>query len=87
VGNDHCLCDCFLSLLDTLLYLAVNRLIGFFHLTGQSYSIFFNGKELLFMAKKIGLFYGTQTGNTQSAAEMIQASLGQGLMILKPINI
>lgn len=29
------------------------------------------------MAKKIGLFYGTQTGNTQSAAEMIQAALGK----------
>jgi Flavodoxin. len=29
------------------------------------------------MAKKIGLFYGTQTGNTQSAAEMIQAMLGK----------
>jgi len=29
------------------------------------------------MAKKIGLFYGTQTGNTQSAAEMIQSALGK----------
>jgi Flavodoxins len=50
------------------------------------------------MAKKIGLFYGTQTGNTQSAAEMIQATLGKdnvdlidisgaGADDLKPINI
>ena len=29
------------------------------------------------MTQKIGLFYGTQTGNTQSAAEMIQAVLGK----------
>lgn len=32
------------------------------------------------MAKKIGLFYGTQTGNTETVAEAICAQLGEDLV-------
>ncbi|MCS6814260.1 MAG: flavodoxin FldA [Cyanobacteria bacterium] len=37
------------------------------------------------MSKKIGLFYGTQTGNTQTIAEMIQAKLGSSVVTLHDI--
>jgi flavodoxin I len=35
---------------------------------------------------KIGLFYGTQTGNTESAAELIQKALGADLVELHDIS-
>jgi flavodoxin I len=38
------------------------------------------------MSKKIGLFYGTQTGNTQTIAEMIQAKLGSTVVTLHDIS-
>jgi flavodoxin I len=38
------------------------------------------------MATKIGLFYGTQTGNTQDAAEEIQKAFGSGLVDLIDIS-
>ncbi len=38
------------------------------------------------MSKKIGLFYGTQTGNTQTIAEMIQAKLGSTMVTLHDIS-
>ncbi|MBF2047674.1 flavodoxin FldA [Leptolyngbya sp. NK1-12] len=34
---------------------------------------------------KIGLFYGTQTGNTQTAAEMIQKELGSNVVDLHDV--
>jgi flavodoxin I len=38
------------------------------------------------MAAKIALFYGTQTGNTQDAAEEIQKAFGSDLVDLKDIS-
>ncbi len=37
------------------------------------------------MANKIGLFYGTQTGKTETAAEEIQAAFGGDLVVLNDI--
>ena len=34
---------------------------------------------------KIGLFYGTQTGKTESIAEMIQAQLGKDVVDIHEI--
>jgi flavodoxin I len=38
------------------------------------------------MSKKIGLFYGTQTGKTESAAEMIRDALGGDLVTLNDVS-
>jgi len=38
------------------------------------------------MAKKIGLFYGTQTGKTETSAEEIQAAFGGDLVTLNDIS-
>ncbi|TFI54747.1 flavodoxin FldA [Mastigocladus laminosus UU774] len=38
------------------------------------------------MSKTIGLFYGTQTGNTESVAEMIQDEFGKDLVNLHDIS-
>lgn len=38
------------------------------------------------MAKKIGLFYGTQTGKTESIAEMIRDEFGDGVVTLHDIS-
>jgi flavodoxin I len=37
------------------------------------------------MVKKIGLFYGTQTGNTEADAEKIQDAFGGDIVTLHPI--
>ncbi|MBW4674092.1 MAG: flavodoxin FldA [Desmonostoc geniculatum HA4340-LM1] len=37
------------------------------------------------MSKKIGLFYGTQTGNTESVAEQIRDEFGGDVVTLHPI--
>ena len=37
------------------------------------------------MSKKIGLFYGTQTGNTESDAEKIRDEFGGDVVTLHPI--
>ena len=37
------------------------------------------------MANTIGLFFGTQTGKTEEAAEAIQAAFGQDLVVLNDI--
>ncbi len=37
------------------------------------------------MSKTIGLFYGTQTGNTQTVAEMIQVKFGKNVVTLHDI--
>lgn len=38
------------------------------------------------MSKKIGLFYGTQTGKTESAAEMIRDEFGDDVVTLQDIS-
>jgi flavodoxin I len=38
------------------------------------------------MSKKIGLFYGTQTGRTESVAEMIRDEFGDGVVTLNDIS-
>ena len=38
------------------------------------------------MSKKIGLFYGTQTGNTESAAEIIRDQFGDSVVTLEDIS-
>ncbi|AFY49100.1 flavodoxin, long chain [Nostoc sp. PCC 7524] len=38
------------------------------------------------MAKKIGLFYGTQTGKTESVAEIIRDEFGDGVVELHDIS-
>ncbi|MBD2165565.1 flavodoxin FldA [Calothrix membranacea FACHB-236] len=38
------------------------------------------------MSKKIGLFYGTQTGKTESVAEMIRDEFGDGVVTLHDIS-
>ncbi|AFY44042.1 flavodoxin FldA [Nostoc sp. PCC 7107] len=38
------------------------------------------------MSKKIGLFYGTQTGKTESVAEIIRDEFGKGVVILHDIS-
>jgi flavodoxin I len=38
------------------------------------------------MSKKIGLFYGTQTGKTESVAEMIQDEFGSGVVMLHDMS-
>jgi len=37
------------------------------------------------MTKKIGLFFGTQTGNTEAIAETIQTAIGKGIVDLHNI--
>lgn len=38
------------------------------------------------MSKKIGLFYGTQTGKTESIAEMIRDLFGDGVVTLHDMS-
>ncbi|WP_066377557.1 MULTISPECIES: flavodoxin FldA [unclassified Anabaena] len=38
------------------------------------------------MSKKIGLFYGTQTGKTESVAEIIRDEFGDGVVTLNDIS-